>query len=66
MASLPVRPTSRGARRWLGVAVVFLVVLLQAATELLAGHERPRLLLRLGVSTLQMPLLMLTLTASFE
>lgn len=66
MASLPVRPTSRGARRWLGVAVVFLVVLLQAATELLAGHERPRILLRLGVATLQMPLLMLTLTASFE
>jgi signal transduction histidine kinase len=66
VVSLPVRPTSRAARRWLGVAVVLLVVLLQAATELLAGHERPRVLLRLGIAALQMPLLMLTLSASFE
>jgi signal transduction histidine kinase len=66
VASLPSHPTSRAARRWVGVAVVLLVVLLQAATELLAGHERPRVLLRLGVAALQMPLLMLTLSASFE
>ena len=66
MASLPTRPTSRAARRWIGAAVVLLVVLLQAATELLAGHERPRVLLRLGVAALQMPLLMLALSASFE
>ncbi|CAN5862710.1 hypothetical protein BH11MYX4_BH11MYX4_37740 [soil metagenome] len=66
MVSLPARPTSRAARRWIGAAVVLLVVLLQAATELLAGHERPRVLLRLGVAALQMPLLMLALSASFE
>jgi signal transduction histidine kinase len=48
------------------VAVVLLVVLLQAATELLAGHERPRVLLRLGAAALQMPLLMLALSAAFE
>jgi len=61
-----VRPTSRAARRWLGVAVVLLVVLLQAATELLSGHERPRVLARLALAALQMPLLMLTLSWSFE
>jgi hypothetical protein len=33
---------------------------------LLAGHERPRVLLRLGLAALQMPLLMLALSASFE
>ncbi|MDB4941884.1 MAG: two-component sensor histidine kinase [Labilithrix sp.] len=60
------KPTSRAARRWIGVAVVLLVVLLQAATELIAGHERPRILVRLGLAALQMPLLMLTLSASFE
>jgi signal transduction histidine kinase len=66
MASLPGRPTSRAARRWIGVAVVLLVVLLQAATELLAGHERPRVLLRLGMAAIQMPVLMLTLSAAYE
>jgi signal transduction histidine kinase len=66
MVSLPTRPTSRAARRWIGVAVVLLVVLLQAATELLAGHERPRVLARLGMAAVQMPLLMLTLSSSFE
>lgn len=66
IASLSARPTSRAARRWIGAGVVLLVVLLQAATELLAGHERPRVLLRLGVAAVQMPLLMLTLSASFE
>ena len=64
--SRPAPPTSRAARRWIGAAVVLLVVLLQAATELLAGHERPRVLLRLAVAAVQMPLLMLTLSASFE
>jgi signal transduction histidine kinase len=66
VVSHPVRPPSRAARRWLGVAVVLLVVLLQAATELLSGHERPRVLVRLGLAALQMPLLMLTLSWSFE
>jgi signal transduction histidine kinase len=66
MASRHARPTSRAARRWIGAAVVLLVVLLQTATELLAGHQQTRVLLRLGVAALQMPLLMLTLSASFE
>lgn len=66
MVALPAPPTSRAARRWIGAAVVLLVVLLQAATELLSGHERPRVLVRLGMAALQMPLLMLALSASFE
>jgi hypothetical protein len=41
-------------------------VLLQAGTELLSGHERPRVLVRLGLAALQMPLLILTLSWSFE
>jgi len=64
-ASLAPR-TSRTARRWLGVAVVLLVVLLQAATELLAGHERTRVIGRLSLAAAQMPVLMLALSASFE
>ncbi len=65
-ASTRTSRTSRTARRWLGVAVVLLVVLLQAATELLAGHERARVIARLGLAAAQMPVLMLALSASFE
>jgi signal transduction histidine kinase len=65
VVSLPTPSTSPAARRWIGAAVVLLVVLLQAATELLAAHERPRVLLRLGVVALQMPLLLAALSASF-
>lgn len=58
--------TSPGSRRAIGIAVVLLIVLLQSLTELLAGHERPRVLFRLAVTAVQMPLLMLALSSCFE
>jgi signal transduction histidine kinase len=58
--------TSPHARRWIGVAVVLLVVALQAANELLAGHERPRVLFRLAFTAVEMPILMLALSTCFE
>jgi len=51
---------------WVGLGVVCLVVLLQTVTEILAGHERPRVLLRLGLAAVQMPLLMLAFSAVFR
>ena len=63
---LPARPTSRAARRSVGVVVVLLVVLLQGVTELLAGHDRARIILRVGFAAVQMPLLMVTMSAVFE
>jgi signal transduction histidine kinase len=57
--------TSMRARRWVGVAVVLLVVALQAATEILAGHERPRVLFRLAFTAIEMPIIMLALSACF-
>lgn len=59
-------PTSRARRLWIGVGVVLLVMLLQTVTEILAGHERPRVLLRLAVAAVQMPLLMLVFTWLYE
>ncbi|AKV01685.1 two-component sensor histidine kinase [Labilithrix luteola] len=61
-----IEATSRTRRRWIGIGVVLLIVALQSLTELLAGHERPRVLLRLAVTAVQMPLLMLALSQSFE
>jgi signal transduction histidine kinase len=63
---LPTAPTSRAARRWVGVAVVVLVVLLQTAAELLAGHAKQRVMLRLGFTAVEMVVLMLALSASVE
>lgn len=57
---------SPAARRWVGVAVVVLVVLMHAAIELLAGHERPRVVVRLVFTAIEMPLLMLVLSAMHE
>jgi signal transduction histidine kinase len=68
MASLmgPSNAPSPAARRWVGVAVVVLVVLMHAAIELLAGHERPRVVVRLTFTALEMPLLMIVLSAMHE
>ncbi len=57
---------SRSARRWIGVAVALLVIVLQAGTEIAAGHERPRVLFRIAFTALEMPAIMLALSASFE
>ncbi|HEY8078448.1 MAG TPA: histidine kinase [Labilithrix sp.] len=57
---------SRRARRWIGVAVVLLVIALQAGTEIAAGHDRARVLFRVGFTALEMPVIMLALSASFE
>lgn len=61
-----VSSTSRTTRRWIGVGVVLLIVVLQSLTEILAGHEMPRVVFRLGVTAVQMPLLMLALSRCFE
>src|SRR5262245_13405710 len=59
-------PTSRSARRWIGVAVVVLVVALQTMSEILADRAKERVLLRLGMTAVQMVILMLTLSACSE
>jgi signal transduction histidine kinase len=53
------------SRRTLGVTVVAGVILLQLATELVAGHESARILARLAFMTFELPLLMVALSASF-
>jgi signal transduction histidine kinase len=52
-------------RRALGITVVLGVMLLQLATEFVAGHESARILARLAFMAFELPLLMLALSASF-
>jgi LytS/YehU family sensor histidine kinase len=49
----------------LGVVVVVGVMLLEVATEVIAGRESARILARLSFMTLELPLLMLALSAAF-
>jgi signal transduction histidine kinase len=53
------------SRRTLGVTVVAGVILLQLATELVAGHESARILARLAFLTFELPVLMVALSSSF-
>jgi signal transduction histidine kinase len=53
------------SRRALGLTVVGGVIVLQLATELVAGHESARILARIAFLTFELPLLMVTLSASF-
>jgi len=53
-------------RRLVGIGVVVLVVVLQAGVEAFAGHERARVLARIGFAAVQMTVVMLALSATFE
>jgi signal transduction histidine kinase len=53
-------------RRTLGVAFVVLVVLLQVATDVVAGKESARVLARLAFTSLEIPILMIALSAAFR
>jgi signal transduction histidine kinase len=51
-------PVARARRSLLGVSVVALVVLLQVATQVAAGHDRPRIVTSVVFLAIEMPLLM--------
>ncbi|HTC71589.1 MAG TPA: hypothetical protein VK655_01780, partial [Solirubrobacteraceae bacterium] len=57
--------TKKTSRRALGFAVVIGVMLLQAATEYVAGRESARIVARLAFMAFELPLLMLSLSAGF-
>lgn len=53
------------ARRLLGVGVVAIVMLLQAVTQYLSGHERIRVLTHLAFLVIEMPFIVLALSATY-
>jgi signal transduction histidine kinase len=55
----------RRPRRALGITVVVGVILLQLATEMVAGRESARVLARAAFMALELPMLMLALSAAF-
>jgi signal transduction histidine kinase len=63
-ASSPALPVLR-PRRALGIAVVVGVMVLQVATEFVAGHDSARILARAVFMVFELPLLMLALSAAF-
>jgi signal transduction histidine kinase len=66
IASEKVRSRSRlRPRLALGVGVVMGVMLLQVATEVVAGRERTHVLARIAFMVLEMPTLMVALSAAF-
>ncbi len=52
-------------RRLLGIGVVAMVMLLQAVTQYLSGHERIRVLTHLAFLVLEMPFIVLALSATY-
>jgi signal transduction histidine kinase len=52
-------------RRTLGVSVVAGILLLQLGTEVVAGHDSARILARLAFMALELPILMVALSAAF-
>lgn len=58
-------PSSAPSPRAIGFSVVGLVMLLQVGTQLLAGHDRARVLASLLFVTLQMPTVMVTLSLAY-
>jgi len=52
-------------RRLLGVGVVAMVMLLQAVTQYLSGHERVRVLTHLAFLGIEMPFIVLALSATY-
>jgi signal transduction histidine kinase len=59
-------PATLTTRRSLGIAVVVGVVLLQLATDLVAGRESARILARAAFLSLEMPMLMVALSWAFR
>jgi signal transduction histidine kinase len=57
----PVRP-----RHALGISFVVFVVLLQLATDIVAGKESARILARFAFTALELPLLMVALSSAFR
>ena len=53
------------SRRVLGVGVVAVVMLLQAATQYFSGHERVRVLTHLAFLGIEMPFIVLALSATY-
>jgi hypothetical protein len=61
-----VAPASLGRPSWaLGAGVVSGIIVLQAATDLVAGRERARVIARLAFLAFELPILMLALSAAF-
>jgi signal transduction histidine kinase len=66
VASDAIRPRPRlRPRRALGIGVVIGVMLLQIATEVVAGRESARILARIAFMVLELPTLMVALSAAF-
>src|SRR5260221_10521104 len=59
-------PVPARRRPVLGVLVVMGVMLLQVATDLVAGRESARILARLAFMSLELPMLMFALSAAFR
>jgi signal transduction histidine kinase len=53
-------------RRWLGVAVVVCVMLMQLATDAVAGRDTARILARAALVVFELPLLMFALSWAFR
>jgi signal transduction histidine kinase len=62
----PVAVATKRSRRALGFIIVIGVMLLQAATEYVAGRESARIVARLVFMAFELPLLMLSLSAAFD
>ncbi|MGH7436995.1 MAG: sensor histidine kinase [Polyangiaceae bacterium] len=62
---LPALPPVR-ARHGVGITFVVFVVLLQLATDIVAGKESARILARFAFTALELPLLMFALTSAFR
>jgi signal transduction histidine kinase len=65
-ASVPSALMRGRPRALLGLIVVLGVMLLQVATDVVAGHEMARILARLAFMTFELPMLVLALNAAFS
>jgi sensor histidine kinase YesM len=62
-ASADLRPVQ--SRRLLGIGVVVMVMLLQAVTQYLSGHDRVRVLTHFAFLGIEMPFIVLALSATY-
>jgi signal transduction histidine kinase len=65
LAGLGALPAVR-SRRGLGIGFVVFVVLLQLATDIVAGKESARVMARFAFASLELPILMAALSAAFN